>query len=95
MMPFLNESNTNPEAQAKTLCITNIPTTASDKEISAIYEKYGKVLKISLLKARNNTQYAFVEFAKPSEAQAAFLDRFNIFLNGHKIYTEYRKNNSK
>ncbi len=95
MMPFLNESNTNPEAQAKTLCITNIPTTASDKEISAIYEKYGEVLKVSLSKARNNKQYAFIEFAKPSEAQAAFSDRFNIFLNGHKIYTQYYKNNSK
>ncbi len=88
MMPFLSVK-TQGKKEDRMLYVTKIAKSATEKEIIAVYSKYGEIETTAF---RQNEEYdtksAFITFYSKKSAQNAFLDRYNINLNGQKIRTE-------
>jgi hypothetical protein len=87
MMPFLTGKKKS-NIDARTLFIKHIPSKSVKKDIEAIYSKYGAIEKITMnIKTGYDSQVAYIIFETENGAEAAFLDRYNIRLNGEKIHT--------
>jgi RNA recognition motif-containing protein len=59
---------------SKKLYIGNIPFTATEDQLRALFEKHGAVQSVSVISDRETGRprgFAFVEMAEPSGAQAA------------------------
>jgi predicted HTH transcriptional regulator len=87
MMPFLTgKKKSNPDE--RTLFIKKIPQNVTQYELKSVYSRYGAIEKTTMnRKEGHDTQVAYVVFETENGAEKAFLDRYNIRLNGEKIHT--------
>lgn len=91
MLPFLSDKKKSNPAK-RTIYIKGIPANATEDELHDLYTQYGEIIKIIMkLNERLAQQYAYIEFSEEKFANAAFDERYNITLNGEKIYTERYK----
>ena len=76
------------DKKARTLYLSNIPYNASENDISELYSKYGEIEKIDLVfHTEKNAYYGFIKFTEQEFADNAFNDRYNIFFDSYKIFT--------
>jgi len=76
------------------LLVRNLPTSASEAEIRALFETYGTVQSCTLVmdkETKRSKGFGFVEMPKPGAAKAAVFNLNGIELDGSKIRVKKAK----
>jgi len=72
----------------RNLYVTNIPENCGENEVNDTFSKYGQIISISVgmdSKSRQNTNFAYVCFSKPEEANMALQDSHSISICSNKL----------
>ncbi|KAI1719170.1 RNA recognition motif domain-containing protein [Ditylenchus destructor] len=86
----------NPKATMdpyKTLFISRINYETSESKLRREFEKFGKILKISMVHDKNGKPrgYAFIEYAHKSEMSAAYKKADGMKIDGRRVVVDYER----
>lgn len=72
----------------RNLYVTNIPGNCSEQEVLELFSKYGQIISISVKpdsRSKQGTNFAYVCFSKPEEANSVMEDSGSITIDGNKL----------
>ncbi|KAI1720989.1 RNA recognition motif domain-containing protein [Ditylenchus destructor] len=86
----------NPKATMdpyKTLFVARINYETSESKLRREFEKYGKILKISMVHDKNGKPrgYAFIEYANKSDMTAAYKKADGMKIDGRRVVVDYER----
>jgi len=87
----------NDNIYRKTIHVTKLPDSTTEKVIKEVFKRFGNIEKITLPKDESGKikGYAFILYSNIEEAEFAFQNRFNLFIDNEKIFVnKYRKKNN-
>jgi ATP-dependent DNA helicase RecG len=83
--------NTASDIQEKTIYVTNLPFTIIDVEVRNLFDAFGAIKNIHLLKDANTGNLiggAFIEFLSEESAQKALLSQVPLILKGRTLFVK-------
>eukprot|EP00866_Antonospora_locustae_P000179 jgi/Antlo1/179/527 len=72
----------------RNLYVTNIPGNCNEQEILELFSKYGQIISVSVKpdsRSKQGTNFAYVCFSKPEEANSAMENSAYISIDGNKL----------
>uniref|UniRef100_A0AC34QAW2 Peptidyl-prolyl cis-trans isomerase n=1 Tax=Panagrolaimus sp. JU765 TaxID=591449 RepID=A0AC34QAW2_9BILA len=92
----LHYADEKPPDNVLFVCKLNPVTTSEDLEM--IFSRFGDIVECEVIKDRrtgDSLQYAFIEFAKPEQCEAAYLKMDNVLIDDRRIHVDFSQSVAK
>lgn len=96
MVGDIPDADVKPPENVLFVCKLNPVTTSDDLEI--IFSRFGKILSCEVIKDRKtgeSLQYAFIEFEKEEDCEAAYFKMDNVLIDDRRIHVDFSQSVSK
>lgn len=68
------------------------------QDLETIFSRFGDIIECEVIKDRrtgDSLQYAFIEFAKPEQCEAAYLKMDNVLIDDRRIHVDFSQSVAK
>lgn len=96
MVGDIPDAEVKPPENVLFVCKLNPVTTSEDLEV--IFSRFGKILSCEVIKDKKteeSLQYAFIEFEREEDCEAAFFKMDNVLIDDRRIHVDFSQSVSK